>query len=134
MARITVEDCLEKVSNRFALILLASKRTKQILTGSKLTIDDRKENKPVVNSLREIADGLVRFKTEEDLQKEREAALKKREEELALAAAAEAENAANGATESAQIESDDSNSGSEESDDSEEKKESEESESLLASQ
>lgn len=131
MARITVEDCLEKVSNRFALILLASKRTKQLLTGSKLTISEKKENKPVVNSLREIAEGLVRFKTEEDLQKEREAALKKREEELALAEAAEA--ASNGSSElsGAAVEAGES-SGDDESD-GEESEEGSESESLLAS-
>lgn len=92
MARITVEDCLEKIQNRFALIILASKRTKQLLTGSGLTIEDRRENKAVVNSLREISEGTVRFKTEEDLQREREKALQKREAELALAAEAESSN------------------------------------------
>ncbi len=86
MARITVEDCLREENNRFALVQLAAKRTKQILNGSKLLIDESKGNKSVVNSLREIAAGLVRMKTEEDIQKERELALQKREAELALAA------------------------------------------------
>lgn len=70
MARITVEDCLTKEMNRFALVLLASERTKQILDGSPLLTDESKGNKPVVMSLREIADGRVRFKTEEDLRLE----------------------------------------------------------------
>ena len=67
MARITVEDCLTKETNRFALVLLAAKRTKQILHGSKALIADAK-NKAVVNALREIAAGKVRFMTEEERQ------------------------------------------------------------------
>ncbi|MCB0334085.1 MAG: DNA-directed RNA polymerase subunit omega [Bdellovibrionales bacterium] len=86
MARITVEDCLREQNNRFALVQLAAKRTKQLLSGSKLLISEAKGNKSVVNSLREIAAGAVRLKTEEDMQKERELALKQREAELALAA------------------------------------------------
>lgn len=60
MARVTVEDCLEKVNNRFALVLLVSKRAKQILRGSEPVVS-RKENKFVVTALREVADGLVRY-------------------------------------------------------------------------
>ncbi len=60
MARVTVEDCLEKVNNRFALVLLVSKRAKQILKGSEPVVA-RKENKFVVTALREVADGLVRY-------------------------------------------------------------------------
>ena len=86
MARITVEDCLEKEQNRFSLVQLASKRTKQILTGAKPLVDVRRGNKAVVNSLREIAAGLVRFKTEEDLAREREEEEKRLQAELALAA------------------------------------------------
>ena len=67
MARITVEDCLTKETNRFALVLLSAKRTKQILHGSKALIADAK-NKAVVNALREIAAGKVRFMTEEERQ------------------------------------------------------------------
>lgn len=63
MARITVEDCLEKEPNRFALVILASRRAKEILGGSSMLIDER-ENKQVVTSLREIAAGKVRFMTE----------------------------------------------------------------------
>ena len=65
MARITVEDCLTKETNRFALVLLASKRTKQILRGGKTLVTDSK-NKAVVTALREIAAGKVRFMTEEE--------------------------------------------------------------------
>ena len=57
MARITVEDCVRIVPNRFELCLIASNRAKAILSGSPTTLD-RKE-KPAVISLREIADGLA---------------------------------------------------------------------------
>jgi len=82
MARITVEDCLTKETNRFALVLLAAKRTKQLLHGATPLIDDRRENKSVVTALREIADGQVRFKSEEDLKKELEEARREREARL----------------------------------------------------
>ena len=65
MARITVEDCLVQENNRFSLVQLASKRTKQILQGATVRIAD-KRNKAVVTSLREIADGKVRFMTPEE--------------------------------------------------------------------
>ena len=53
MARVTVEDCLDKVDNRFALVLLVSKRAKQILKGSAVTVS-AKNNKYIVNALREL--------------------------------------------------------------------------------
>lgn len=53
MARITVEDCLETVTNRFALVLVCSKRARQILKGSRPLV--RSTNKPIVTTLREIA-------------------------------------------------------------------------------
>jgi DNA-directed RNA polymerase subunit omega len=86
MARITVEDCLVQENNRFALVQLASKRTKQLLQGSTARVTDRK-NKSVVTALREIAGGKVRFMTAEETaafeeQKAREA------EEARLAAEA----------------------------------------------
>ncbi len=59
MARITVEDCLENVDNRFELVMVSSKRARQIQTGGKdplVTVDN---DKPTVLALREIADGLV---------------------------------------------------------------------------
>jgi DNA-directed RNA polymerase subunit omega len=62
MARVTVEDCLEKEENRFALVILAAQRTRQIMKGSRLLIDaHRHKNKASVLSLREIAAGKVKF-------------------------------------------------------------------------
>lgn len=84
MARITVEDCLVQENNRFALVQLASKRTKQLLQGSTAQITDRR-NKAVVTALREIADGKVRFMTPEEAQAYEEQ--KAREAEAAAAAA-----------------------------------------------
>jgi len=59
MARITVEDCLDKIPNRFELVLLASKRAKQLLKGSRPLVET--DNKDIVTSLREIAAGQVRM-------------------------------------------------------------------------
>lgn len=58
MARITVEDCLEHVENRFALVHLASCRVRQLDRGSKRLFDSK--NKDVVHALREIAEGLIK--------------------------------------------------------------------------
>lgn len=58
MARVTVEDCLEKVSNRFELVMLASKRAKQLLKGAKPLLET--DNLEIVTALREIAAGKVR--------------------------------------------------------------------------
>ncbi|MGB9616736.1 MAG: DNA-directed RNA polymerase subunit omega [Desulfomonilaceae bacterium] len=58
MARVTVEDCLEKVENRFALVILASKRTKELKRGAPLLVRER-DNREVVMALREIAAGKV---------------------------------------------------------------------------
>lgn len=58
MARVTVEDCLTKVENRFALVILASKRTKELKRGAPLLVRDR-DNREVVMALREIASGKV---------------------------------------------------------------------------
>ncbi len=55
MARVTVEDCIDKVDNRFELVLLASHRARQISSGSQITIDRDNDKNPVV-ALREIAD------------------------------------------------------------------------------
>lgn len=60
MARITVEDCLEKENNRFALVRLASKRAKAILGGEKTVVSS--SNRAIVSALREIAAGKVKFK------------------------------------------------------------------------
>lgn len=61
MARVTVEDCLEKVDNRFLLVMLASKRVKQLYKGARPLIENKSDNKNVVLSLREIAAGKVNF-------------------------------------------------------------------------
>ena len=58
MSRITVEDCLEKVNNRFELVMLASKRARQLFRGAKPLIES--ENREVVVALREIAEGKVK--------------------------------------------------------------------------
>jgi len=59
MARVTVEDCLEKEENRFALVVLAASRTRQLMKGARTLVAGR--NKPAVMSLREIASGRVHF-------------------------------------------------------------------------
>lgn len=56
MARVTVEDCLDKVDNRFMLVMMAAKRVKQLYKGAHPLIDP-KNNRYVVTSLREIAAG-----------------------------------------------------------------------------
>jgi DNA-directed RNA polymerase subunit omega len=61
MARITVEDCLDKVSSRFELVMLASVRAKQLLKGAKPVVDS--DNRDIVIALREIAAGKVRWAT-----------------------------------------------------------------------
>ena len=59
MARITVEDCVDKVPNRFDLVLLAAHRARQISGGAELTIDRDRDKNPVV-ALREIAEETVK--------------------------------------------------------------------------
>ncbi len=61
MARVTVEDCLEKVDNRFLLVMLSSKRVKQLYKGARPLIENKSGNKNVVLSLREIAAGKVAY-------------------------------------------------------------------------
>jgi DNA-directed RNA polymerase subunit omega len=58
MARVTVEDCVDKVSNRFDLVLVAAQRARQISGGGELTIDRDRDKNPVV-ALREIAEETV---------------------------------------------------------------------------
>jgi DNA-directed RNA polymerase subunit omega len=65
MARVTVEDCLEKVHNRFALVILASERARQLARGGRALLDC--DNKPAVTALREIADEKVRFDQDVDV-------------------------------------------------------------------
>lgn len=58
MARITVEDCLQKVPNRFQLVILGAKRAKQLFKGAKPLFEA--DNREIVTALREIAAGKVR--------------------------------------------------------------------------
>jgi len=64
MARITIEDCTERVGNRFALVLMVSVRTKQLMRGAKPLVKSS-ENKSVVNALREVAAGHVQSDIED---------------------------------------------------------------------
>ena len=77
MARVTVEDCLENVSNRFELVMVASKRARQMATGGKDPMVQEESDKPTVIALREIAEGFI---TNEILTREEEL---EAEEELA---------------------------------------------------
>ena len=77
MARVTVEDCLEAVDNRFELVMLASKRARQIATGGKEPLVQEESDKPTVIALREIADGHVNadmLRREDEIEAEEELA------------------------------------------------------------
>ncbi len=73
MARITVEDCLEKIDNRFELVLTATKRARQIVNGAEPLVEEEND-KPTVIALREIAEGLINTEGVDLLQAEIEAA------------------------------------------------------------
>ena len=55
MARITVEDCLQQIPNRFLLVMVAAKRTKQLYKGAQPLIENKSNNKKIVLGLREVA-------------------------------------------------------------------------------
>lgn len=59
MARITVEDCLDKVENRFELVMVASKRARQIATGGHAPLVKEENDKPTVLALRELEENLI---------------------------------------------------------------------------
>ena len=61
MARVTVEDCVDKVPNRFDLVLLAAQRARELSGGAEVTIDKDRDKNPVI-ALREIAETTVRAK------------------------------------------------------------------------
>jgi DNA-directed RNA polymerase subunit omega len=84
MARITVEDCLDKVDNRFELVMVSSKRARQIQIEGKDPMVSVDNDKPTVVALREIADGLV---TNEILIEKPSVELEEVEEEMAEAVA-----------------------------------------------
>jgi DNA-directed RNA polymerase subunit omega len=58
MARVTVEDCVTKVPNRFDLVLMAANRARQISAGEEMTVEEDRDKNPVI-SLREIAEGTI---------------------------------------------------------------------------
>jgi len=73
MARITVEDCLDNVENRFELVLTATRRARQIGHGAEAMLDEEND-KPTVIALREIAEGLIDAERVEMIQAQIEAA------------------------------------------------------------
>jgi DNA-directed RNA polymerase subunit omega len=77
MARVTVEDCLEKINNRFELVLLAAKRARLIANGQEPLVEEEND-KPTVLALREIAEGVITPETVAEMEAEQ-----KRQEELA---------------------------------------------------
>ncbi len=105
MARVTVEDCVDKIPNRFDLVLLASHRARQISGGAELTIDRDRDKNPVV-ALREIAEqtvvpdmlnesavsGLQKVRIDEDDAIDEMGSLAQSAEALRLTAAAPARN------------------------------------------
>ena len=105
MARVTVEDCVDKIPNRFDLVLLAAQRARQISGGADLTLDRDRDKNPVV-ALREIADqnikpkhleeavisGLQRVQIDEDDEVDAVGSLSDSAEALRLTAAAPPRN------------------------------------------
>jgi len=105
MARVTVEDCVDKIPNRFDLVLLAAHRARQISGGAELTLDRDRDKNPVV-ALREIAEqtitpatlsdsavsGLQRVQIDDDDQVDEMASLARSAEALRLTASAPARN------------------------------------------
>lgn len=59
MARVTVEDCLKNVESRFELVILTAKRAKMLMKGAKPLVET--DNRSIVNALREVAAGKVKF-------------------------------------------------------------------------
>ncbi len=88
MARVTVEDCLENVGNRFDLVMIASKRARQIATGGKEPLVKEDADKPTVIALREIKENLINA----DILRETEEAEENFEHEMDLAVSGETES------------------------------------------
>jgi len=70
MARITVEDCLRKVQSRFELVILAARRAKMIMKGASPLVEA--DNRSIVNALREVAAGKVKFIDPKEKEKQQE--------------------------------------------------------------
>jgi DNA-directed RNA polymerase subunit omega len=88
MARITVEDCLDHVDNRFDLVLLSTKRARQLANGVEPTLP-WENDKPTVMALREIAEGRVSYATVQAAQEEIDESQAALEQRLAAELAAE---------------------------------------------
>jgi DNA-directed RNA polymerase subunit omega len=88
MARVTVEDCLAHVDNRFDLVLLATKRARQLANGVEPTLPWHKD-KPTVMALREIADGKISNEVVQAAQKQIDETAAALEQRLAAELAAE---------------------------------------------
>lgn len=69
MARVTVEDCLDNVDNRFDLVLVATRRARQLVNGKQALVE-WEGDKPTVVALREIAEGLMSTKIMDDIETE----------------------------------------------------------------
>ena len=93
MARITVEDCLDHVDNRFDLVLLGSRRARQLAGGVEPLLPWQND-KPTVMALREIADGLLSAETLAAAEQEEEETTKSTEQVLAEELAAELQRTA----------------------------------------
>ena len=88
MARVTVEDCIEKITNRFDLVLTAAQRARGISSGDPITVDRDNDKNPVV-ALREIADETISIdEVNEDLVKSLQRMKRREEEQSALDEAA----------------------------------------------
>ncbi len=110
MARVTVEDCVDKIPNRFDLVLLSAQRARQISGGAELTIDRDRDKNPVV-ALREVAEqtvkpkdlqealinGLQKVQMDDDDVADEVGSLAQSAEALRLTAAAPARNTQTGA-------------------------------------
>ncbi len=86
MARVTVEDCIRIFPNRFELVLVASRRARQLLRGMPPLLDDGETHKPTVQALKEIGEGLVTWDTIFELEareREQQAAIARMEAEEA---------------------------------------------------
>ncbi|MCF6255005.1 MAG: DNA-directed RNA polymerase subunit omega [Gammaproteobacteria bacterium] len=88
MARVTVEDCLENVNSRFELVLLASKRARQLVNGKEAMVDWENDKATVV-ALREIGEGKISDKILEKMASDERLAREAAEAEAAAAEAAE---------------------------------------------
>lgn len=85
MARVTVEDAVDQIGNRFDLILIATRRARQIATGGKDPLVELENDKPTVVALREIEEGLITNSVMDE--NERQEAVQQESAELAAVAA-----------------------------------------------